>query len=141
MNRLKLNPTLSVTANCSGRAAAGFSTTGSAKTTASKRVLLFWTGYRRRKTKMPCAGNANDHCCYIAGKPCKYVEENTVKGRRWACGLRRELGDWDLVLEDPRYKKDVAPVLAQWGYNCRDWPDSHPGMKCSDCGYGSWQSQ
>jgi len=85
---------------------------------------------------MPCHGNAETHCCWLEGKPCKYVEENTVPGRRWACGLMRQLGDWDLVLSSPEYKKQVAPVLEPLGYNCRDWPDSHPGMKCTDCGYG-----
>jgi len=83
---------------------------------------------------MPCNGNSQDHCCYVQGKPCKYVEKNTVEGRKWACGLRRELGDWDLVLEDPRYKKDVQPKL-QLGINCRDWPDK-PFTKCFECGFG-----
>ena len=86
---------------------------------------------------MPCSGNAETHCCWLDGQECKYLEENTVEGRRWACGLRRALGDWDLVLESPEYKKDVAPKLEPLGYNCRDWPDKPPGMKCGDCGYGS----
>lgn len=85
---------------------------------------------------MPCHGNAQDHCCWLEGKECDYLEENTVPGRRWACGLRRELGDWDLVLEDPRYKENVAPTFELSGINCRDWPDAYPGVKCTDCGWG-----
>lgn len=82
---------------------------------------------------MPCNGNSNDHCCYLKGKACSYVEENTVEGRRWACGLRRELGDWDLVLKDPRYIDNVKPKL-QEGVTCKDWPDS-PSTKCFECGF------
>jgi len=53
---------------------------------------------------MGCKGRNNkDHCCYIAGKPCPFLERNTEKGFRWSCGLRRELGSWDAVIADPRY--------------------------------------
>jgi hypothetical protein len=85
---------------------------------------------------MPCSGNGKDHCCYLQGKPCRYVEENTVPGRRWACGLRRRLGDWDAVLISSEYQANVAPKLAPYGYNCRDWPDFPLGSRCSDCGFG-----
>ena len=79
---------------------------------------------------MPCTGNSADHCCYQNGKPCIYVEENTVPGRRWACGLMRELGDWDAVLASDRYKENV--VFTSPDMNCRDYPQ--PGTHCSDCG-------
>lgn len=82
---------------------------------------------------MPCHGNANDHCCYLQGAVCKYLEEGTVEGRRWVCGLRRRLGDWDAVLASDEYKADVEPKLRP-GINCRDWPDS-PATKCFDCGF------
>ena len=53
---------------------------------------------------MKCYGrNAEDHCCYINGSPCKFLEENTEPGSRWTCGLRRELGSWQKVITDPRY--------------------------------------
>jgi hypothetical protein len=42
--------------------------------------------------------------------------------RRWACGLRAELGDWDLVIADPRYKEATGTAWTN-GLNCRDWPD------------------
>lgn len=83
---------------------------------------------------MPCFGNGDDHCCYVAGKACPFLEENTVPGRRWACGLRRELGDWDLVISDVRYKLNVAPHFG--AMNCRDWPDGKGvnSAHCEQCG-------
>ena len=89
---------------------------------------------------MPCAGNAETHCCWVGGEVCQYLEENTVSGRRWACGLRRKLGDWDAVLDSPEYKKNIAPVFAAPDrlvkINCRDWPDQPEGIKCTGCGHG-----
>ena len=82
---------------------------------------------------MPCAGNSETHCCWLDGKVCKYLEEDTVEGRHWACGLRRKLGDWDKVITSKEYRKDVAPVLEPLGINCKDWPVGH---RCGDCGYG-----
>jgi hypothetical protein len=70
---------------------------------------------------MPCKGIATHHCCWVNGNPCLHLEENTVEGRHWACGLRRELGDWDLVITDSRYIQNVAPHFGEM--NCRDWPD------------------
>ena len=80
-----------------------------------------------------CAGNADDHCCYIDGKACLYLEENTVPGRRWACGLRRELGGWDAVLASDRYKTDVEPHWVE-GLDCKSWPNAERGQTCSTCG-------
>ena len=83
---------------------------------------------------MPCLGNAPDHCCYVNGIDCKFLEVNTVEGRKWACGLRRELGDWDLVLDDPRYQEHVQPVFGE--LNCRDYPDGEGINRgiCKECG-------
>jgi len=85
---------------------------------------------------LPCAGNNKDHCCYVNGEPCPYLEENTVEGRHWACGLRRELGNWDAVLASDRYQKAVAPTFDPLGMNCRDWPDGTGGnfSACKLCG-------
>ena len=60
---------------------------------------------------MKCFGrNTEDHCCYINGSPCKFLEENTERGKRWSCGLRRELGSWQKVITDSRYfEGDNAP--------------------------------
>ena len=82
-----------------------------------------------------CAGNADDSCCYVAGVPCRFLEEHTVPGRRWACGLYRELGSWARVHADPRYLTHVKP---HWensplrGQDCGDWPA--PGVTCPTCG-------
>lgn len=85
---------------------------------------------------MPCLGNGNDHCCYIKGKPCPHLITNytdeTGWFRKWACGLRAELGDWDKVLDDPRYKKLIAEKSWAPGVNCRDWPDGE-GWNKYDC--------
>ena len=56
--------------------------------------------------------------------------------RRWVCGLRRKLGDWDLVLKSKEYLEDVDPLLKRHGYTCKDWPDKPAGRHCGDCGYG-----
>jgi hypothetical protein len=75
---------------------------------------------------MPCSGNASDHCCWVKGKPCTLLIENYVDEtgyfRRWACGLRAKLGNWDDVIVHPDY---LAATANAWkdGLNCRDWPD------------------
>ena len=83
---------------------------------------------------MPCLGNGKDHCCYVNGNPCLYLEENTMPDRRWVCGLVRQLGCWDLVLESASYQDNVAPHFGDM--NCRDWPDGEGRNKgyCVDCG-------
>jgi hypothetical protein len=82
---------------------------------------------------MQCPGNTKDHCCYINGKTCQYLEENTVPGRRWACQLRRIHGSWDVVHALPEY----APVRQRlraidFNMDCGDWP--RPGEICHTCG-------
>lgn len=85
---------------------------------------------------MICHGNAADHCCYFGGKVCKYLEENTMPNRRWVCALMREHQDWDKVIADPRYQKDVLPLMQKhvWPFhevkwNCKTWP-----AEGCDCG-------
>lgn len=88
---------------------------------------------------MPCDGNSEISCCCIDGVECKYLEENTLPDRRWVCGLRRRLGDWDSVLESPEYKRDIAPALEPLGINCKDWPDKATHgkiVRCMNCGLG-----
>ena len=84
---------------------------------------------------MSCLGrNFDDHCCYLAGKVCDFLEENTEPGFRWSCGLRRELGDWDKVLADPRYKPIGEFFIEVIGVDCKDFGSSkHP---CTHCGGG-----
>lgn len=84
---------------------------------------------------MKCLGRNREHCCWVNGKPCRFLEENTEPGYRWSCGLRRELGSWDAVLADPRYQEHVQ---SHWDTfpettNCRDFPSG--GWECRQC-YG-----
>ena len=62
----------------------------------------------------------------MKGKPCALLIENYVDEtgyfRRWACSLRAELGNWDDVIADPRYKEATGHAWTN-GLNCRDWPD------------------
>lgn len=83
-----------------------------------------------------CAGLSADHCCHIAGRVCSFLEERTVPGRRWACGLRRELGSWENVHEDSRYVAAVKPTMDRLGVQCGDWPG--PGTTCATCGVVGW---
>jgi hypothetical protein len=86
---------------------------------------------------MPCCGNGDKHCCWVNGSPCKHLQENTVPGRRWACGLRVKYGNWDDVIASSEYHKDIVPV---WGnpydpnnLNCKDWPNGTQGKNRFRC--------
>ena len=65
------------------------------------------------------------------GKVCPHLEENTEPGFRWSCGLRHELGSWDRVVEDPRYKAVPGAHFDTLGINCKDWPAP---KGCRQCG-------
>ena len=76
---------------------------------------------------MSCHGNNKDHCCTFNGIDCKYLEKDTVPGRRWACGLHVKYGGWEGALNSWEYIKDIAPNFNKKGgvggaYNCREWP-------------------
>ena len=88
---------------------------------------------------MPCSGTADDHCCYLKGQRCPFSEDNTLPDRRWVCGLRRKLGNWDDVLASDEYMTVVAPVFEPLGINCRDWPDGEGANSavCGECGVHS----
>jgi hypothetical protein len=83
-----------------------------------------------------CKGNGKDHCCWMAGVPCMFLEKDTVPGRKWACGLRREYGDWDKVIASERYQLNIEPHFGPQGINCKDWPDLDAGQSCNECGWG-----
>lgn len=71
---------------------------------------------------MTCHGNGEDHCCYVAGVPCRFLEEGTVPGRRWACGLLRQLGSWEVVHADPGYQAHVQSEWDKVGItSCGEW--------------------
>lgn len=91
--------------------------------------------------EMPCLGDRDDHCCYVNGVACQYLEENTVPGRRWACRLRRELGSWEAVHADMGYQVNVQSVWDSLGtredgtpviISCGDWPTEQGA--CGTCG-------
>lgn len=82
-----------------------------------------------------CDGNSEDHCCYL-GKHgvCNFLEENTVPGRRWACGIYRHYGSWSKVHNSNIYLEFIRPKLNEMDIeqNCGDWPPS--GTACGTCG-------
>lgn len=89
-----------------------------------------------------CHGNGADHCCYWPDPVtreqlvCPFLEQNTVPGRRWACGKRRILGSWSAVHADPEYinvvgnlwqnANEIWQALWMVGLRCGSWPDSMP---------------
>lgn len=80
-----------------------------------------------------CLGNSEDHCCWVNSTPCRFLEENTVPDRRWACGLRRRLGSWEAVHNDPGYLEHIKPNWeAKNVADCGDWPII--GEVCAICG-------
>lgn len=88
-----------------------------------------------------CHGNGSDHCCWINGKVCPHLEENTVPGRRWACGLLRVHGDWETVYQTPEYQAtDAATWFASShpGYGCGDWPQNIPPVIQGGVGLCCW---
>ena len=91
---------------------------------------------------MFCHGNGPDHCCWTSEGLCPFLEENTVPGRRWACGLYRKLGSWEAVYADPRYQ---SSAVATWfaeilpGLGCGGWPQDIPAAMMSVSGKCCWQ--
>jgi len=68
------------------------------------------------------AGAGSDHCCYVNGQTCPFLQVDGPSGRRFACGLYVELGDWDAVHADPRYVASVKPHWDAAGVvGCGPW--------------------
>lgn len=87
---------------------------------------------------MACNGNKEDHCCYLNGKVCQYLKENS-NGRRWSCGLYEKYGSWNGVYESDEYKEDIVSELVKISivfdrpyFNCGEWPTK--GEVCTICG-------
>ena len=84
---------------------------------------------------MPCTGNGLDHCCHL-GKygVCTHLEENTVPGRRWACGLLVRYGSWKAMMATDAYAEVQSRLdeIMSYKTTCRDWPP--PGKRCNGCG-------
>ncbi len=78
---------------------------------------------------MKCFGrNLADHCCYIDGKPCPFLEHNAEPGMKWSCQLRRETGSWAAAVADPRYTAPGGPgeAFRPFGYDCETF-------QCAEC--------
>lgn len=77
-----------------------------------------------------CHGNGPEHCCTIQGETCEFLEENTVEGRRWACGLYRQHGSWDAVYATSEYEGvRVKLRKANIALDCGDWPQVDPVLE------------
>jgi len=60
------------------------------------------------------------NCCWVESKPCRWLDGDV-------CSLRRELGSWEAVHDDPRYKESPQPVWIENGIaDCGDFT-------CADC--------
>jgi hypothetical protein len=82
-----------------------------------------------------CHGNGPDHCCYVDGQVCRWLEENTEPDRRWTCGLRRRLGSWEAVHADPRYQEFPGAIWRESGtVDCGDF-----GPAELQCCWGYWE--
>ena len=83
---------------------------------------------------MICHGNNDYHCCSLGeGGVCVFLEEHTVEGRRWACGLLRRFKTWDKVHRHPLWLENVQPWLEKYDIkDCGSWPqpDSVGGLCC-----------
>lgn len=80
-------------------------------------------------SKARCEGRTEDHCCFIDGEACRYLDR--VDGQ-WRCSLRRMLESWDMVHESPGYRQHVKPTMDRIGVQCGDYPP--PGKRCAVCG-------
>jgi hypothetical protein len=82
-----------------------------------------------------CVGRGTldgDHCCYIEGVECPFLERGTVPGMTFVCGLRRRLGSWDAVHADPEYQAIVQSVWDRVGVaSCGAW-QPNPGECCRE---------
>lgn len=80
---------------------------------------------------MPCNRNLSDHCCWMDGKACIFLQENKSGEFRWTCSLREELGSWEAVHEDERYKEKVQPFWDK--HEERLGKQSCGNFKCVNC--------
>lgn len=81
---------------------------------------------------MSRCGTGDDHCCWFSGVACKYVAPSDNPDFNWQCTLRTELGSWDAVHNDARYKQDVIPLIDALGKG------QHKGKHCGDYGPEGW---
>jgi len=87
-----------------------------------------------------CGKQPDKHCCWVQGKPCRYLKTTTQKVRKeegfyWRCKLREELGSWEAVHACERYTTEIKPKWVETGVpDCGDWPKGNNGFACTVCG-------
>lgn len=92
------------------------------------------------ETVVRCHGNGEEHCCWVEGKVCEFLEIDTLPDRHWVCKLRRQLGSWEKVHADPRYQS-VHNVWVRLGTpDCGDFfggvqPDGSIEGQCCFLGH------
>ena len=72
----------------------------------------------------------SNHCCWINGVECPFLERGTEKGQLYSCQLRREGGSWAAAIADRRYTEtpeSPGNVFAKFGYDCETF-------QCPECG-------
>lgn len=77
---------------------------------------------------MPCHGQGPEHCCWV-GATCEFL--TSTPERRFACSLFIELGSWEAVHADLRYRQ--APIGRYFasrypGFGCGDFPQNIPAV-------------
>lgn len=76
-------------------------------------------------------GDGGDHCCYIEGKVCFFLESVDGTPR---CSI------WD-QMDTPRWRRSK---VGKWmgerypGYTCRDWPQNIPEVMDAGIGLCCW---
>ena len=89
-----------------------------------------------------CTGQGDGparHCCWIDGKICYYLTHDGTGLPR--CSLLVELGTWDKVHKDRRWKRSIVGLWfkARYpGYGCGDWPQNIPEAMAAGRGLCCW---
>lgn len=70
----------------------------------------------------------------MRGAWCPHLEQYTVYGRRWACGLRRRAGSWAAAALMPEYQaiQEIRRGISDDMVECAGWPGD--GRECRICG-------
>ena len=110
---------------------------------------------RNRLLPPLCHGNGgnsdgNEHCCYVNGQVCRFLEVDTVPGRKYACGILRTTKkaiplettkqSWDRVRVDPEYGEIKTAFQSSGTMLCGDFlgtwlPDGTIEGQCCFAGY------
>ena len=78
-----------------------------------------------------CTGGVNgNHCCWIAGELCQYLDTDTIR-----CTIYDTAPDVEGYAESP-----VGRSFAERfpGFTCRDWPQNIPEVMAKGVGLCCW---